>query len=160
MYYVFCLCLCYVDVLLTVLCFFFDLFFFFKQKTAYEMRVSDWSSDVCSSDLQWLWYSLLKARPTSPRVRFDEEVSAMSNRRRSTTEAEVEFYLRGPDGHSIKVMTRPSSDRMAMRSEEHTSELQSLMRISYAVFCLKQKNTKNITTQAYDILNSIHTNIQ
>src|SRR3546814_13392268 len=54
------------------------------------------------------------ARPTSPRVRFDEEVSAMSNRRRSTTEAEVEFYLRGPDGHSIKVMTRPSSDRMAM----------------------------------------------
>src|SRR3546814_11187348 len=38
----------------------------------------------------------------------------MSNRRRSTTEAEVEFYLRGPDGHSIKVMTRPSSDRMAM----------------------------------------------
>src|SRR3546814_10851391 len=31
--------------------FFFDLFFFFKQKTAYEMRISDWSSDVCSSDL-------------------------------------------------------------------------------------------------------------
>src|SRR3546814_11787227 len=38
----------------------------------------------------------------------------MSNRRRSTTEAEVEFYLRGPDGQSVKVMTRPSSDRMAM----------------------------------------------
>src|SRR3546814_7444549 len=34
-----------------------------------------------------------------------------------------------------------------MRSEEHTSELQSLMRISYAVFCLKKKNMKNITTQ-------------
>src|SRR3546814_1831265 len=30
-------------------------FFFFKQKTAYEMRISDWSSDVCSSDLQRLW---------------------------------------------------------------------------------------------------------
>src|SRR3546814_17828947 len=29
-------------------------FFFFKQKTAYEMRISDWSSDVCSSDLRWL----------------------------------------------------------------------------------------------------------
>jgi dipeptidyl aminopeptidase/acylaminoacyl peptidase len=67
-----------------------------------------------SPDGQWLWYSFLKARPTSPRVRFDEEVSAMSNRRRSTTEAEVEFYLRGPDGQSVKVMTRPSSDRMAM----------------------------------------------
>src|SRR3546814_2230526 len=33
-------------------CFFFLFFFFFKQKTAYEMRISDWSSDVCSSDLQ------------------------------------------------------------------------------------------------------------
>src|SRR3546814_2120066 len=33
----------------------FILFFFFKQKTAYEMRISDWSSDVCSSDLAWLW---------------------------------------------------------------------------------------------------------
>src|SRR3546814_435188 len=32
---------------------FFVLFFFFKQKTAYEMRISDWSSDVCSSDLRW-----------------------------------------------------------------------------------------------------------
>src|SRR3546814_15619443 len=30
-----------------------DIVFFFKQKTAYEMRISDWSSDVCSSDLQW-----------------------------------------------------------------------------------------------------------
>src|SRR3546814_8017775 len=34
-----------------MLCFFDSLFFFFKQKTAYEMRISDWSSDVCSSDL-------------------------------------------------------------------------------------------------------------
>src|SRR3546814_17413786 len=32
------------------------IFFFFKQKTAYELRISDWSSDVCSSDLQWLNY--------------------------------------------------------------------------------------------------------
>src|SRR3546814_6622055 len=36
---------------------------------------------------------------------------------------------------------------IASRSEEHTSELQSLMRISYAVFCLKKKNTKKVTTQ-------------
>src|SRR3546814_7150142 len=34
-----------------ILCFIFVFFFFFKQKTAYEMRISDWSSDVCSSDL-------------------------------------------------------------------------------------------------------------
>src|SRR3546814_8947294 len=40
--------LCVIVILMSLLCFF---FFFFKQKTAYEMRISDWSSDVCSSDL-------------------------------------------------------------------------------------------------------------
>src|SRR3546814_12141723 len=39
------------------------LFFFFKQKTAYEMRISDWSSDVCSSDLNWdMMLDLMLAR--------------------------------------------------------------------------------------------------
>src|SRR3546814_3915857 len=33
--------------------------FFFKQKTAYEMRISDWSSDVCSSDLRFVWFALV-----------------------------------------------------------------------------------------------------
>src|SRR3546814_5460199 len=42
-----CFCVCYFRI-----CFF---FFFFKQKTAYEMRISDWSSDVCSSDLNATW---------------------------------------------------------------------------------------------------------
>src|SRR3546814_8638779 len=42
----------YVAVLLSVNTFFYIFFFFFKQKTAYEMRISDWSSDVCSSDLK------------------------------------------------------------------------------------------------------------
>src|SRR3546814_8937659 len=42
-----CLCLSYVF----IVCVLFFSFFFFKQKTAYEMRISDWSSDVCSSDL-------------------------------------------------------------------------------------------------------------
>src|SRR3546814_1503886 len=41
---------------------------------------------------------------------------------------------------------------IGVRSEEHTSELQSLMRISYAVFCLKKKNNINITTRFYLIL--------
>src|SRR3546814_7445577 len=44
-------------------CDFVDFFFFFKQKTAYEMRISDWSSDVCSSDLQFL-LPVDKARAT------------------------------------------------------------------------------------------------
>src|SRR3546814_9552618 len=50
---VFCvslICLC-VILIIKIGYFFFLLFFFFKQKTAYEMRISDWSSDVCSSDL-------------------------------------------------------------------------------------------------------------
>src|SRR3546814_16461178 len=61
-----------------------------------------------SPDGQWLWYSFLKASPTSPRVRFDEEVSAMSTRRRTTTQAEVASYLRSEErrvGHE-SVSTR------------------------------------------------------
>src|SRR3546814_10278458 len=42
------------SILSSVLCCLFELFFFFKQKSAYEMRISDWSSDVCSSDLNRL----------------------------------------------------------------------------------------------------------
>ena len=67
----------------------------------------DWSPDG-----QWLWYSILKAKSNVPRVRFDGEVAALRNRRRSRIEAEVEFYLRGPSGEATKVMTRPSSDRI------------------------------------------------
>src|SRR3546814_3552440 len=48
------------------------MFFFFKQRTAYEMRISDWSSDVCSSDLAWrVWVAardrLFREHPQSPR---------------------------------------------------------------------------------------------
>src|SRR3546814_10076825 len=48
-----------------ICCFFF--FFFFKQKTAYEMRISDWSSDVCSSDLAEMTSDRLKMRQEKPR---------------------------------------------------------------------------------------------
>src|SRR3546814_4239669 len=41
-----------------------------------------------------------------------------------------------------------NTPRLTLRSEEHTSELQSLMRISYAVFCLKKKKTNNISEQS------------
>src|SRR3546814_10455306 len=49
MYVIMALCVCWLVFVLCVT--FLLLFFFFKQKTAYEMRISDWSSDVCSSDL-------------------------------------------------------------------------------------------------------------
>src|SRR3546814_10351078 len=82
------------------------------------MRIRDWSSDVCSSDLGEL--SVLKNR-----FALVEDVQVL--------EAQL---LAAKDAH----------DELAgARSEEHTSELQSLMRISYAVFCLKKKIKENKT---------------
>src|SRR3546814_1135144 len=52
------------------------------------------------------------------------------------------YSLRQPDGQIVGVMT--ANPRDIERSEEHTSELQSLMRISYAVFCLKKKNKQRL----------------
>src|SRR3546814_2854875 len=59
-----------------MLCFFF--FFFFKQKTAYEMRISDWSSDVCSSDLGTNTYLDLVGEHTAYSV-FPEALSTSQN---------------------------------------------------------------------------------
>src|SRR3546814_8999484 len=109
------------------------LFFFFKQKTAYEMRISDWSSDVCSSDLL---YNMLPAEETEAEGR-----TAAANATVRTV------YIIGPDQKIKAMLIYPMSSgrnlaeilRLLDRSEEHTSELQSLMRISYAVFCLKKK---------------------
>src|SRR3546814_1036094 len=104
-------------------------FFFFKQKTAYEMRISDWSSDVCSSDL-----TLVRS---SNRVRGQEK--KVDRLRSDLLEAEEE--LRFVKAYENAAVHWHVVDQL--RSEEHTSELQSLMRISYAVFCLKKKTSKN-----------------
>src|SRR3546814_8125187 len=109
------------------------------------MRISDWSSDVCSSDLR---------QPQEQRIEQREQ----RQRRDRLDEA------REPQRHprDIRVARRQNRERQAdrqpreqrgggeqdvrgeqighARSEEHTSELQSLMRLSYAVFCLKKKN--------------------
>src|SRR3546814_3517138 len=58
-----------------------------------------------------------------------------------------------PDGVEIGYFVKPT----LFRSEEHTSELQSLMRISYAVFCLKKKNTKNHHTRYHTLPSRLHT---
>ncbi len=70
----------------------------------------DWSPDGA-----WLWYSQLRTKPAGPRVRFDEDVSALQGRRRSTIDVEVDYFLHGPDGKSIHMLTRPSNDRSATR---------------------------------------------
>src|SRR3546814_16546677 len=56
---------------------------FFKQKTAYEMRISDWSSDVCSSDLGGLWLAVIMIPAGAPRWRTAKSVTGVGRRRGS-----------------------------------------------------------------------------
>src|SRR3546814_4234016 len=55
-------------------------FFFFKQKTAYEMRISDWSSDVCSSDLAHQWADIVGRRRQHPGQRGEADAEAVGQR--------------------------------------------------------------------------------
>src|SRR3546814_1214969 len=87
------------------------------------MRISDWSSDVCSSDLPCA--GSLQPRPDPPSQRQSADDGA---------------HRRGV-AHAGSRRPCPCDPVGGWRSEEHTSELQSLMRISYAVFCLKKKKT-------------------
>src|SRR3546814_7279418 len=151
------------------------LFFFFKQKTAYEMRISDWSSDVCSSDLRPArrhqpgprsrgcgWHRAPDARAiagdydsrgnrlgAAPRLRA-RQATATGRQGREEILALVRLYRTKPQRSWCRPRDRTSApgppvhrsgmERAALqparRSEEHTSELPSLLRISYAVFCL------------------------
>src|SRR3546814_4413558 len=117
------------------------LFFFFKQKTAYEMRISDWSSDVCSSDLE-----AAQDRRRGRCGGVDSAARSRPARRRHRRLVGFGIHLPGAGRRPARPRDRPEGRRQG-RSEEHTSELQSLMRISYAVFCLKKKKRdKYITT--------------
>src|SRR3546814_4021928 len=110
-------------------------FFFFKQKTAYEMRISDWSSDVCSSDLLIHGAFALREQEVMLIVLGLIDVVMISNLLVMVIVGGYETFVSrlGLQGHPDQ------PEWLNHRSEEHTSELQSLMRISYAVFCLKNK---------------------
>src|SRR3546814_5187520 len=164
--------------LLCCVCF----FFFFKQKTAYEMRISDWSSDVCSSDLLARGLAVLRPAPAeswelADSGTADELIARDRLAGFDPSQGLIRLTLLdcGPreqvlllsnhhlllDGWSLPVLLHelaalyegsPLPPAFAWqrylawrerRSEEHTSELQSLMRISYAVFCLKKKKNKH-----------------
>src|SRR3546814_1578022 len=129
-------------------------FLIFKQKTAYEMRISDWSSDVCSSDLG----------RTAPRTRRRARVRLPPHLDGTTPARPVGSPLLPPRaehrhpriaGRCRVQLWRERHARHRLlptrrtRSEEHTSELQSLMRISYAVFCWKKKKHNNIEQTTY-----------
>src|SRR3546814_10611792 len=116
---------------------------FCKQKTAYELRISDWSSDVCSSDLDYEGFELdgqygLTTRGDAANYRFRALAGYNFGDGRGNVTISAEYNK----GEGLTGVDRPafaSGLFFRDRSEEHTSELQSLMRISYAVFCLKKK---------------------
>src|SRR3546814_6234192 len=126
------------------------------------MRISDWSSDVCSSDLMWpdprierliagLALGAHLHRPLMPQPeiaqqqkryqRGDQDVAqdesdAILTKRKLPMHVAAETIGQIRDHGGDHDQQAPAHEE---RSEEHTSELQSLMRISYAVFCLKKK---------------------
>src|SRR3546814_6658439 len=127
--------------------------FFFKQKTAYEMRISDWSSDVCSSDLLLglspaaMVDALGNAGTQSSGLWQFLDTGAMSKHLHAGRAAEAgllaaDLAARGFSGPP-QILEGEKGFFRATRSEEHTSELQSLMRISYAACCLKKKTRSN-----------------
>src|SRR3546814_10018825 len=126
-------------------CYFCFFLFFFQQKTAYEMRISDWSSDVCSSDLCSCNLRPSRRAPvlTPGRAPQDEVDPGWRKKRilmlRSPRKRASRSTPRAPWSTRTATSTTSSATVTSCRSEEHTSELQSLMRISYAVFCLKKK---------------------
>src|SRR3546814_6867068 len=124
------------------------------------MRISDWSSDVCSSDLltplgrQILLLTALEGfsveeaglitgtdQPTVETLLADAVGELDREARTSVLIIEDEPLI----AMELEQIVRDLGHRVAgIRSEEHTSELQSLMRISYAVFCLKKKKQQTI----------------
>src|SRR3546814_7769228 len=133
------------------------------------MRISDWSSDVCSSDL----LGFLVADRDLQRIRWhgvglpqinsglaDSSIATVLrdmvrpqdhplleqalHRLQRDGQSAFDLPLRGQDGSYrwYQIAAHLDAKQPAGRSEEHTSELQSLMRISYAVFCLKKKKTQ------------------
>src|SRR3546814_7136022 len=113
------------------------------------MRISDWSSDVCSSDLclQAGYIARLSRQATAQcvlsrgagnlvRARIVRAAFVGRSHRSDRCDAALQAAFR------LAPMSGPAASRAGRRSEEHTSELQSLMRISYAVFSMKtQTNT-------------------
>src|SRR3546814_6129000 len=115
------------------------------------MRISDWSSDVCSSDLSHRGHVRRKRRAVAhPQVRYRhpaERDGPAASPRRLPGPARLFEGDPPPRIRSAQPRRYPRDRCESGKSEEHTSELQSLMRISYAVFCLKKKNTNKKNTR-------------
>src|SRR3546814_6864001 len=127
------------------------------------MRISDWSSDVCSSDLiKYLWLNRILVLLTT--VLRDRSIIRQAHHHEAGQVATAHVIGLIDRTHDLVIPFKkdhlfmkldfecplrhfqgePHTGRsIPERSEEHTSELQSLMRSSYAVFCLKKKTSKH-----------------
>src|SRR3546814_10905619 len=118
------------------------------------MRISDWSSDVCSSDLDARPLPAPKRTLPAWRYRYDRQRKGVrggdASRKLSKGQDRGAIPSNAAAQRNFVAILEPSAPRAVgkgdmrlarFRSEEHTSELQSLMRISYAVFCLTKKKT-------------------
>src|SRR3546814_9192952 len=115
------------------------------------MRISDWSSDVCSSDLLRGQVELAGHVGVGAAARERDQAAFVVRAQAvgAVPDPVLAFGLvqrvEGEQGFPLRLVLAVLLER---RSEEHTSELQSLMRISYAVFCLKKKtNTISAKSQ-------------
>src|SRR3546814_2599782 len=125
------------------------------------MRISDWSSDVCSSDLlggrhhggvgRCGEYRQPLGRRRRWRAGYGENAGQwqLDDAARQAWRLVFGVFGAGSNGLWRRSAARPLGRFAFLRSEEHTSELQSLMRISYAVFCLKKKKKNTKKTKTY-----------
>src|SRR3546814_4340836 len=124
------------------------------------MRISDWSSDVCSSDLQrralveavergpipavhgvvrWRLIDLVQWLHEEFAVSLDETTVGRELKKLGYVKLTARLRHHSQNEHAMEAFKKGALPPSWQRSEEHTSELQSLMRSSYAVFCLKHK---------------------
>src|SRR3546814_4239370 len=127
------------------------------------MRISDWSSDVCSSDLTTTEVNPegdVACESKTSETSFDVHVGGVAGPA-AVTFGSYDNYP-GCDGPVVdgNTLTLSVFEDNQGRSEEHTSELQSLMRISYAVFCLKKKPSTNTHNTKQLLQEKQHTSTQ
>src|SRR3546814_5800584 len=139
------------------------------------MRISDWSSDVCSSDLRVIeevgvssrQVGYLDIKTIGEEHRMIDAEKIVRDFCAAWGEGKVEkpdpdtiagyFATEGEWHLWVPGQVVQGREAIRARSEEHTSELQSLMRISYAVFCLKKKKTstqEHVSSTAYQLHNT------
>src|SRR3546814_6917886 len=147
-------------IILCLLCLSCFIFFFFKQKTAYEMRISDWSSDVCSSDLAIAIFENLSALGVQASIddfgtgyagfgylkhfpidvlKIDRSFVREITAEHGSDAAIADAIIAMAHSLGIRVLAEEDETEDQCRSEEHTSDLQSRMRITYPAFCWKKK---------------------